>query len=151
MTKDELKQEIRDALEEAIRDTIEEEGHHDISLGDEIDEFDTLDSVVPIYTSDLLQLLDSDFGTFGYSDEKFDNVVELVQHNVTEFVFNYAYEVFDEVLEEVLTDPDYTCPYCEESVLGLEVEKCPECGGEGCEFCGDTGEVCPHCGQSLVD
>ena len=99
MDKYELKEQAIDALKESISYVIE--------IGDDPEDVDLnelADSVVPIYTSDLLELLRSDYGTFGWVDPEqvaIESVTDIVSWNAYNFIYQVMSDNLEDAIEEV--------------------------------------------------
>lgn len=108
MTKSELQNDAYDALKEAVEnlDYIDDTEYPDEVDRDDINITGLADDLTPIYTSDLLDLLRSNFGTFdcNNSGTEFDSVSKLVSYNCYEYLCDYLYEIFPEVVEDVLLE-----------------------------------------------
>lgn len=100
MNRYELQEQARSTLREAIDWHVKE---HEVLPT--VDDFDDLaDSLVPVYTSDLLELLQSDYGEFGWVDPgmgDIKSVDDIVSWNAYRYINEYMNEIFDDVLSEV--------------------------------------------------
>jgi len=99
MNKYELKEQAIDALKESIsymRESGEDPGDIDLN--------ELADSIVPVYTSDLLDLLRSDYGTFGWVDPEqgaTESVTDIVSWNAYNFIYQVMSDNLDEVIDEI--------------------------------------------------
>ena len=107
MNKYQLTEQARDSLKEAIEYKIENEGYEPEELDqDDIDLHELADSLTPIYNSDLLELCQSDMGTFGYNErgEAVESVIDIISWNCFEFLVEWLAMIFDDTLADVVLE-----------------------------------------------
>jgi hypothetical protein len=102
MTLYELQEQAKDALFEDIEFVVEASG---ITLDDldqdDIDLYELLDSVVPVYTSELMELAGHNWELRQIPDGEFDTMDEMIMVNISDYLYEYLTDVFDEVKDGI--------------------------------------------------
>lgn len=128
MNKYDLHEQTEEALFEAIKWHVKE--YEELPTIDDLDLHELADGLVPVYTSDLLDLLQSDYGTFGWVDSEMgevESVDDIVTWNAYHYINEYIHEIFDDVLSEV-QEPIELCMTDNIRIIvgGKNVQYCPE-------------------------
>ena len=103
----ELQEQAKDALAEAMEFVLDASGMGLDELDqDDIEFHDLLDSLVPIYTSDLMELASSyaDFRMVG--DGSYNTLDDIIMENVYNYLWEYMSDVFDEVKDDLDYQPE---------------------------------------------
>jgi hypothetical protein len=101
----ELQQNAKDSLKEAIEWVLDAGDYTLDELDqDDIDLYDLINSLVPVYTSDLMELASENWQFRFVPDGNFDTLDELVMVNISDYLYDYLTEVFDEVKNGLTID-----------------------------------------------
>jgi hypothetical protein len=99
----ELQEQAKDALKEAIRWEMINNSLNDPEMED-INFDDLVDSLVPVYTSDLMELASENWEFRVVPDGDYDSMDRMIMVNVSDYLYDYLTEVFDEVKNGLTID-----------------------------------------------
>jgi hypothetical protein len=102
----ELQQNAKDSLKEAMEWVLDAGDYTLDELDqDDIDLYDLIDSLVPVYTSDLMELASCHWEFRQVPDGDYDSMDEMIMVNVSDYLYEYMSEVFDEVKADLPQRP----------------------------------------------
>lgn len=101
MTLYELQEQAKDNLKEALEWLIENQGHTLCELGpDDIDLAELIDSTIPVYTSDLLELASQNW-RFREVNHEYDTMDEMIMANIADYLHEFLMDSFEDVKETI--------------------------------------------------